>query len=552
MVCKSWKRARARLADEGGNVAIVTAALLLAGVGLAALAVDAGSLYLERRRDQGAVDLAAIVAAQDMDRAEAAALAMLRANGYAGAVDLEVIRGHYIAGLSVAPERRFTPGAEPFNAVKLKLKRTGRSYFTAAALAGPAETGVTALGLKAAQATFSVGSRLAGAHDGIANALLTALLGGSVSLSAGDYDALLSSQVTLGRLLNGLAVQLNAKAKTYADVLRASASVGDVLAVLAAVAGQQGDSGAEAALSALLSHTSARSIKVRLDHVIKLGSWGSVGVGQGTPGLDAAVGALGLITGAAVVANGTRQVSFDLGSMPGVGEVRIDVAIGEPLSHSGWVSVGEAGSVLRTSQIKLRLVAQIGGSGLLAGTTIRLPIAVNATHATARLASIDCTAGGSSAVVGVTPGVAEAWIGETAEPYAWGQPVGVASADLVRTSLISVKGAGDVVAGNLSEATLEFDQTDVDAGTVKSTDSSQIDAGLVSTLVSQSKLTVQAGGLGLTSPAAVQSAVEHALMTAAAPLDAVVHTLLDTLGVHLGEADVRVYGIRCSGAVLGR
>ena len=70
-------------ADEGGNIAIISAAFMLVAVAACAFAVDLGSLYLQRRTEQGAVDLAAIAAAADLSRPEAAARATLAANGVA-------------------------------------------------------------------------------------------------------------------------------------------------------------------------------------------------------------------------------------------------------------------------------------------------------------------------------------------------------------------------------------------------------------------------------------------------------------------------------------
>jgi uncharacterized membrane protein len=51
-------------------------------------------------------------------------------------------------------------------------------------------------------------------------------------------------------------------------------------------------------------------------------------------------------------------------------------------------------------------------------------------------------------------------------------------------------------------------------------------------------------------PGTVSQLVMSILRPIAAPLDQVIHSLLTTLGVHLGEADVRVHGIRCGTAVL--
>jgi uncharacterized membrane protein len=44
--------------------------------------------------------------------------------------------------------------------------------------------------------------------------------------------------------------------------------------------------------------------------------------------------------------------------------------------------------------------------------------------------------------------------------------------------------------------------------------------------------------------------VQGVLTSVAAPLDSLVNGLSDLLGVRLGEADVRVNGVRCGGAAL--
>ena len=61
---------------------------------------------------------------------------------------------------------------------------------------------------------------------------------------------------------------------------------------------------------------------------------------------------------------------------------------------------------------------------------------------------------------------------------------------------------------------------------------------------------MQVAGIGIGLPAAVANLVKTALNAVAAPLDQLIYSLLTTLGVHLGEADVRVHGIRCGTAVL--
>ncbi len=57
-------------------------------------------------------------------------------------------------------------------------------------------------------------------------------------------------------------------------------------------------------------------------------------------------------------------------------------------------------------------------------------------------------------------------------------------------------------------------------------------------------------GLGLAPLNVLTNALKTAITPIAAPLDAIVNTLLSTLGLGVGEADVRVYGVRCLSPVL--
>ena len=77
------------LGDAFGNVAILGAVLLPVGIAAAALAVDEGSLYLERREAQSVTDLAAIAGAANIDRAEAAVLATFGDNRHQNVVLVE-------------------------------------------------------------------------------------------------------------------------------------------------------------------------------------------------------------------------------------------------------------------------------------------------------------------------------------------------------------------------------------------------------------------------------------------------------------------------------
>ena len=64
------------------------------------------------------------------------------------------------------------------------------------------------------------------------------------------------------------------------------------------------------------------------------------------------------------------------------------------------------------------------------------------------------------------------------------------------------------------------------------------------------QISVQTLGISLTPSSLVTASVVASLKSVAGDLDAVVFDILGVLGVNLGEADVRVYGLRCGSSVL--
>src|SRR5688572_6724299 len=103
--------ARRLLGNVSGNVAIMGALLLPVGIAAAAFAVDEGSLYLERREAQSITDLAAIVAAANIDRAETAVLTTFEDNRQHDVILIEdgtqlpLVAGTWIADVRVQKGR---------------------------------------------------------------------------------------------------------------------------------------------------------------------------------------------------------------------------------------------------------------------------------------------------------------------------------------------------------------------------------------------------------------------------------------------------------------
>lgn len=514
--------------SDSGSITIMFALFMSLTLAAAGLAIDTGSLRLEKRAAQSAVDLAAIMAAANLDKPDTAARGSVDANHISEIVSIVVTTGRYTADPALAPEARFQANATPANAVQVRLKKKGKQYFSQLFSQTPTYIDVVGVAASSAEATFSLGSRLVGVHDGLPNKLLGGLLGGNVSLSINDYNALANADIKMFDFMNALATETHVTAGTYTDVLNSSADVGDVLSAIATVASNNGNAQAAAAATLLKSQSQAGSLSIPLTKLVNLGTAGAVTLGQSSPGLNAAIAALDMINGAANVANGNKQVSIDLAAtVPGLLSLKLDVAIGEPAQQSPWVKVGQTGATLNTAASRIRLVAQVGGSGLLAGLSLKLPILLNLAPSQARLSNIGCGGGdinNSSVTVATTAGLAEAWIGEVGNP-AFGTltatptvaDAAIANKTLLGLSVIKITGNAHILIGSAHETPLTFDYDDIQQLKIKSTSSTDLGGTLVQSLLGGLQLTVSALGLNL---------------------------------VHLGEADVVVHGVRCDGAVL--
>ena len=541
--------------DTSGATAIMSAIVVPVLVGVAALGVDFGSLYLERRELQGVADLAAIAAAANLDNAEKAALATLAANRI-NASAFGLVKGNYEADPTVPPASRFKPGIEPTNAVKVDVTRSSRLNFGRIFGVEAFNLRVTAISASSAQAMFSVGSRLLAVRDGVPNLLLSGLTGTTLNLSVMDYEALLNARVEVAPFLKALATELNITAGTYDDVLRSSASIEKVATAAANVTAASGDSAATLALRQMATDSRGSQLRVPLQSLISLGSFASISLAEQKPGFVGQVNALELLSAAIAVANGQNQVALNLKTgVPGLLSLKLEIAIGERAQKSAWVSVGGPGSILRTAQTRIKLVAEVGGTGVLAGTVIRLPVYVEIAYAEGRLANVTCTNADRStnvAKVGVKPGIAKAWIGDvaTSKLSDFSSSLSVSDARVVDTALIDVKVRAYAEIGNQSETMLTFTQQDVDDLALKRVETTDFVDALVQTLVKRARIEVDVAGLSLVTPTAINQAVAQALAIAAAPVDEVLSQTIKLLGVHLGEADVRVHGIRCGAAAL--
>ncbi|WP_287298724.1 pilus assembly protein TadG-related protein [Mesorhizobium sp.] len=577
--------AHSMLGDLTANFAVMTALCAPFALALAAFAIDEGSIYVERREAQSLVDLAAITAASNINNIDAAVVTTLGDNGMPGIVVqkvgqtitpalgktvVSVTRGRYSAESSLGVDKRFEAGKTPYNAVHVTLKKVPARYFASSLIPTPV-IGTQAVASIAPQAMFSVGSRLLSVNGGILNALLSKFLGGNIALSVMDYNALIAADVNLLSFIDALAVEMQLTGVSYSEVLASKATVGQIATAMANVSPVGSTS--KLALQTIASRTTS-TVKIPLNHLVDLGSMGQLGLGQKSPGFSVDASAMGMLTTAAALANGSKQVELNLGAtIPGLASTTLAIAIGEPAQFSPWLTIGEKGAVVRTAQTRIKLVASvgIGNANLGGGTTllaVNVPLHIEVAYAEAKLTDISCPTGRPDSLevsIEARPGVASLHLAASdadSSPTAFADfsnpqsfsNAQIAAVRLLLIPLLSVNGSAALDITNNDPTTLTFNSSEIANKTIKTAPTKNLTQSLTTSLVDELSLSINALGLGLlnvtTLLGTVKPAVLAALNTVTAPVDELVYNVLAALGVRVGEADVRVIGATCGRSVL--
>jgi uncharacterized membrane protein len=548
------------LKDTRGGVAIIVAFSGMAMLAMAALAVDLGAIYVQSRQLQGIADLAAMSGANDLARAQAAVSATTTLNGWRnGTVQAQAVVGTYTPLTNLDPEHRFVAGGLHPNAVRATLTAPAQLYFGGAIL-GRSQVTIrrSATAARPQLATFQIGSRLAALNGGVANAVLSGLTGSSVSLSVMDYNALATADVDLLHYMTAMQTHLHLQGASFDKVLAASINNQDALGVLADTLHASGSLTAETGLRKIAA--AASKDPADLSSLIDLGPYGGQDRVVGPHGAGISVNALDLAQAMLALSQGGRQVKLALGAtIPGLASADVWLAIGERPNKSPWVAIDDAGgTTIRTAQTRLYVETTVGASGLLATAGIaqvKLPILVELASAEAKLSSLDCAATPSdrSVTLAVRPSVGHAAIADidTTKLNDFKHALVESPAPLVKTLLITATGQADVDLGGQQWQQVKFTQADIDKGNVKTVSTRDIVQASLASLLGDLDLQVNILGLGLgLGKTALTSALAATLATAAPSLDNLLNSVTDLLGLHLGQADVRVDGLRCKTAVL--
>jgi uncharacterized membrane protein len=556
-----FRKARAFARNKRGAISIITALSALMLIGFTAGAVDFGNVFLRTRQLQGMADLAAMAAAHDLSHAQTAATATAQANRWDAPIDTQVTTGVYQPLASLAVDNRFAPdNSSSRNAAKVTLKSTADLYF-AAILLGRNSLSIsrTATAARAEVASFSIGSRLLSLQGGVANAVLSGLLGSTVNLSAMDYNALAGAQVDLFQYSKALKSRLDLTGGSFNQTLATKMTTADALGGIADVLNSNGNTSAANAMQTIAN--AAGDEQIEMGSLMNLGPYGDQDYVNPNGGSGVTVSALDLATAALGIAQGGHQVQFNLATgVPGITSVTAKLAIGQRPANSPWIAITDKNDVIvSTAQARLWLSIQVApaGSALSGVASINVPLIVELASAQAKLADIDCgaTSADNSVTLSVQPSIGQAALASLnySDLTDFEKPLDLRSFTLISTPLISVSGFADIKLGGVTWQDVKFSGSDIAEGTVKTVKTDDLVQGVFSSLLGKLSLSVKLLGLGIgLGQGPVTSAIDSSLSTVAAPLDGVVNSLTSLLGVGLGEADVQVNGVRCNAVALVR
>ncbi|MBB4347610.1 MULTISPECIES: pilus assembly protein TadG-related protein [Rhizobiaceae] len=564
--------------DRRGNVAITAALSLPIMISALALGVDYGYLTLQQRELQTTADLSAISAAANPSSPETGVVDYMALNNKNVAVlkngqllnkgapvafsletvfdkfeaYAEVIAGKYQADSSVAVGTRFQSGVAPYDAVRVTVYQKGGLFFGGSLAKAPMlnASGTAAIDKMAA---FSVGSRLASLNGGVVNALLGNLLGTTLSLSVMDYQSLASANVDLLKVFDQLAIKLNLTAGTYNDLLNTDISYGTLLNAIGQTTGVT--PAVAATVKSLEKTLGTTKLTVKLKDIMDIGPLGSRLIGK-SDGLAVQTDIFNVISATANAANGgTNQIDLDLGAtIPGLGGLTLSVAIGEPPVGSKALGIGRTGSIVRTAQTRISLTTTVDGITGLLGIRIKVPLYLEVAHAEGRMASISCPSGSTGATVNVeaVPGVLELSLGDVDKSaFAnFGKDPRVTKTKMVATPALNLTALAYANATNVNATQLSFSPSDISSQKIKQASTKNTVSTLVDSLLKNLQLEVEILGLRVEVPSALLGGLADTLRLLTTPLDQVLYSVLSTIGVKVGEVDVRVGGASCRNPVL--
>ena len=319
---------------QQGAVALIAA--LWMGVALSCLMVlDIGNLFWQQRELQKMADFAAIAGAADpATTCTTLSISNASSNGLAATDQLQVQYGHWQPNASGQRSTYFVAGtAAVVNACRATVQRTVPYFFVwPAAEGGRRSLQATAIAIQRPQfARLSVRSKLVTIQSDsdalLLNALVGGLLGGGLNVSALGWNGLLGAQIDLLEFLDALALKVGVDAGDYDRLLSTQVSVNQVLETVLEVM-QRSTSTAGVTVQALQSLVGASAavpgMQLQLDQLLKLQS------GLALAALSTSLNVLDLVQATVQVGNGNNAMAGAVDIPLGLANVALRVRVVEP------------------------------------------------------------------------------------------------------------------------------------------------------------------------------------------------------------------------------
>jgi tight adherence protein G len=554
------------LESSDGAFSILTAILSVVMISALGLAVDLGSVVYWQSRLQAATDAAALAATFDLSRSGEIALSSLQANGPATAVIETSEVGTYIDDPAIAGGNRFTAGAAD-NAVHLATSYDVPVYFIRVL------TGISMISIDADAVAYNlplagvaIGTSAAETDAGQVNDFITAVSGNSFNLTDEEIAALDQTSISVFRVLDRLAEAGGSQTTPITSVLASDVDLTTLASAAASALSAQAQmptatqTMAINALSRIAQNAGSTSF-VPAESFVTLGAHQQrnavdmISAANDTLGIPA----LSLLMGYLHASRESTLIAQSL-SIPlaGLATVSVDAvvsrsAIGE--AAVGTSTIGPEGSSAASSQARVRLNIQLLqpiNLGVIS-LPLSIPVVVELGYGGATITDIACgtdVRATTDITVAAQSGAARIFVGNVTDGELADllTPLNPDPAQIVTgVPLLSISGETEVSVAQ-SSATLHFDWNDIQAGTVKTIDSSPtVQDALTLTdntlsLVVDNDLPFPVNALVNTAVNTVVRPLVSTLLTALQPE---LETILASLGLKLGTLDVRATAVRC-------
>ena len=544
------KAIRSFIDDQSGSAAALFAVSAPPLLGMAAVAIDIGSLYMAERKLQGIADAAAAAAVVRPDipaSAEEAVSSVIAQSGEEKISVFDLNPGIYTRDPGLSIHERFVKTDEDANSVELRLTQEvdlllagpllGNSKGQIAAFARAAKTDLVA---------FELNTKTVAVDNAIINGLLSGLTGNDVDLSDDAIDSMLANEIDIMRVAQELGALMPEVGPRFGDLFAEETPLG---MVLEAMAQSTEDTVLSEALMQLADDASEETL--RMEDIIDLGPFAALS----QAGKDDAI-MVDVYSLLRIVLEQSKGEGYDINlnlDVAGLSAANVRLAGGRGFERSPWLTITAAKDiVLRTAQTRLyfEMGADVPGAGKL-----KLPFYLELAPAEAQITAVECDpdAFDNGVSIDARPsigGLALAEIDGT-QFSDFSADVSEYDATLLETRLAKVTGFSHVDLGGGETIGVRLSLDEIADRMRKEVGTQDLFEEGMASLLSNLELETETLGIGLgTNLLNLEGNIGDLLASITPQLDSVFNGVTSAAGVKLGVAEIGVTKLRCGRPVL--